>query len=967
MYRLILLFILSTLSCGATTTSVVSSSGTVSGGRVISGIQTFLGLTDTPNSYSGSNGYFLRVQGNKVAFTSNAGLAGLLDHGALSGLADDDHTQYHNNSRALTWLGTRSTSDLPEGSNQYFTNERVDDRVNGLVLTGSSKLTKLYNDAGNSLTLDVSESNLTLSNLGGSVTDGQVPNSITLDNITQITTRSHTSLSDIGTNTHAQLDSHLTNGNIHFRQSAIDHGSIAGLADDDHTQYHNDSRADTWLGTKTTTNLAEGTNLYYTGARVNGDIAQAGLVPYTGAISDVDIGTYDLITDAIKADGSGGVEVQTNTGNKVLLVGAGGSTAATAYGTWNFNGATASTIASFGASKGLESLSTSTYPSLTELSYVKGVTSAIQTQINTKQASDNDLTALAALSGTGIAVRTASDTWTTRNIAFDNGITLTNNGGVSGNPRITQDLNLSTYTNDAGFLTGNQTITLTGAVTGSGATSISTTLANNIVTSAKISNGTIIGADLANADFGDFTVSSGTATIDNSAITSGKILNGTILTADIDNGTHGYYLKSVNGAVTWAVVAGGGADAATLDGLDSTQFLRSDTSDSYTSGTLTLDAGTTFDVNSTSVSIADTNITLDGATTTFTQTGATGTITMTPKANANFVVQQSQNGQVLFDNSSGSVVAILDSTSSYGDPSVTSIFGDAAIKFKENGTTQWAIGFKANGDTFRIDDSGLFANNRFVIKNDGNVGIGTATPAHKLSVAGTINATGNITGANLSGTNTGDQTITLTSDVTGSGTSSIATTIASNAVTSAKILNGTIATADIASSITLTTPNIGAATGTSLTTTGKIVAGTNINGTTANLTKVLSSGVVNGVSLNISNGAAFLAVKNIGNGGTTEAFDFTKANKFIMALNASTCAISAGTDPRGATSLQLMIQQRAGSQTVTWTACGSASGFCWPGGTAPTLTTSANAIDIISCLYNPTKDRYYCNSSLDLR
>lgn len=45
---------------------------------------------------------------------------------------------------------------------------------------------------------------------------------------------------------------------------------------------------------------------------------------------------------------------------------------------------TASTIASFDASKNIKSLATSTYPSLTELSYVKGVTSAIQTQLDGK-------------------------------------------------------------------------------------------------------------------------------------------------------------------------------------------------------------------------------------------------------------------------------------------------------------------------------------------------------------------------------------------------------------------------------------------------------------------------------------------------------------------------------------------------------------------------------------------------------
>jgi hypothetical protein len=51
------------------------------------------------------------------------------------------------------------------------------------------------------------------------------------------------------------------------------------------------------------------------------------------------------------------------------------------------------------------------------------------------------------------------------------------------------------------------------------------------------------------------------------------------------------------------------------------------------------------------------------------------------------------------------------------------------------------------------------------------LGLGNITPT---SVA----ASGTVTGSNLSGTNTGDQTITLTGDVTGSGTGSFATTLA---------------------------------------------------------------------------------------------------------------------------------------------------------------------------------------------
>jgi len=50
---------------------------------------------------------------------------------------------------------------------------------------------------------------------------------------------------------------------------------------------------------------------------------------------------------------------------------------------YNFNSLTPSQIAAFDGSSNLVSLAVATYPSLTELSYVKGVTSAIQTQLGT--------------------------------------------------------------------------------------------------------------------------------------------------------------------------------------------------------------------------------------------------------------------------------------------------------------------------------------------------------------------------------------------------------------------------------------------------------------------------------------------------------------------------------------------------------------------------------------------------------
>lgn len=54
------------------------------------------------------------------------------------------------------------------------------------------------------------------------------------------------------------------------------------------------------------------------------------------------------------------------------------------------------------------------------------------------------------------------------------------------------------------------------------------------------------------------------------------------------------------------------------------------------------------------------------------------------------------------------------------------------------------------------------------------------------TIGGAKTFSGAISASNLTGTNSGDQTITLSGDVTGSGTAGITTTIAANAVTNAK-------------------------------------------------------------------------------------------------------------------------------------------------------------------------------------
>lgn len=72
----------------------------------------------------------------------------------------------------------------------------------------------------------------------------------------------------------------------------------------------------------------------------------------------------------------------------------------------------------------------------TEFQYLNNVSSNIQDQLDGKQDEDADLTALAALSTTGIVARTAANTYVPRTITAGAGITVNNGDGVSGAPEI---------------------------------------------------------------------------------------------------------------------------------------------------------------------------------------------------------------------------------------------------------------------------------------------------------------------------------------------------------------------------------------------------------------------------------------------------------------------------------------------------------------------------------------------------
>ncbi len=137
-----------------------------------------------------------------------------------------------------------------------------------------------------------------------------------------------------------------------------------------------------------------GSGLFVAGTGINLTYSDAGnsfTVSVTGLVNNPTnnriLTSRDSTTTGIDAESN-----LTFDGNLLNVTGSGSFSS-----NLQINNQTTNTIASFDASKNVVSLSTGTYPSLTELSYVKGVTSAIQTQINAKQ---NTLTN--PVTGTGI-------------------------------------------------------------------------------------------------------------------------------------------------------------------------------------------------------------------------------------------------------------------------------------------------------------------------------------------------------------------------------------------------------------------------------------------------------------------------------------------------------------------------------------------------------------------------------------
>ena len=171
--------------------------------------------------------------------------------------------------------------------------------------------------------------------------------------------------------------------------------------------------------------------------------------------------------------------------------------------------------------------------------------------------------------------------------------------------------------------------------------------------------------------------------------------------------------------------------------------------------------------------------------------------------------------------------------------------------------------------------------------------------------------------------------------------------IAANAVTNVGIANGTIVSVDLADgSVTTTKIDTGAVTGDKIganaINSNNVVGGTFAQpGSATSYSANQTFAVANVTNQLISSGAAYQNIIRLTDAATITP-NLAQTNNFIVTLGGSRTMANATNIIPGQSGIIFVQQDETGSRTLTFE-----TGWRFPGNTAPTLTTTANAVDMI--------------------
>jgi hypothetical protein len=106
------------------------------------------------------------------------------------------------------------------------------------------------------------------------------------------------------------------------------------------------------------------------------------------------------------------------------------------------------------------------------------------------------------------------------------------------------------------------------------------------------------------------------------------------------------------------------------------------------------------------------------------------------------------------------------------------------------------------------------------------------------------------------------------------------------------------------------------------------------------------------------NGQTAAALNDAGNSGTAKTINWNDSNKQLVTLTGNVTFTF--TSPLSGASYTLLLKQDGtGPRLATWPAS-----VLWPGGTAPTLSTAAGKVDVVTFVYDDVDGKYYGGFSI---